>query len=181
MRQAKRIIIEGMDGAGKTTLVDSLMMHVPNLEVIRNDLGPKQNLNVWWPAQLDRQEGEVIPLHDRFFYSELVYGPIIRGHITAEPTLVQNVLWFLRSTALLIYCRPHRDVLREGSEVRTQMEGVPSNFFKLLALYDQLMEVEKNLYGPRFIHYVWDREDEYKNIELLVRDYLANPTGENRG
>jgi len=163
-----------MDGAGKTHLAELLMMHIPNLEYIRNDSGPGKDFNLWWPAQLDRPEGPYVPLHDRFFYSELVYGPILRGHITAEPNLVQNVLWFLRGTALLIYCRPRSEYLREGVKVQEQMEGVEDKFQPLLELYDELMAAEKNWYGDRFIHYVWHRENEYKNTEQAVLNYLEN-------
>lgn len=173
-RQLKRIIIEGMDGSGKTHLIDYLMMHVPNLEVIVNEKGPEQDFNHWWPDQLDRPVDILVPLHDRFFYSELVYGPLLRGHINAQPVLVQNGLWFLRSTALLIYCRPDSEKLREGVQVEQQMEGVTDKFNELLKLYDELMDAEKRWYGPRFIHYVWHRENEFNRVEQLVKEYLAH-------
>lgn len=176
-RQAKRIIIEGMDGAGKTVLVDHLLSCFPDLELVVNKEGPNRDFNTWWPEEFDRQTSQPIPLHDRFFYSELVYGPAIRGHITAESQLVNNGLWFLRSTALLVYARPHTDQLREGIKQKEQMEGVNDRFIQLLEAYDQLMEVEKGWYGPRFVHYVWHRDSEFQRVEGIIQGYL---TGEIR-
>lgn len=155
-RQVTRIIVEGMDGSGKTTLINSLMKDFPQLELVRNQHGPEQKFETWWPEQLDREESDRIPIHDRFFYSELVYGPILRGRINADPNLINNVLWFLRSSALLIYARPSVDNLRKGIKKEKQMEGVEDRFTDLIELYDQVMSSELNWYGNRFIHYSWD-------------------------
>jgi len=173
-RQIKRIIVEGLDGAGKTVLVQRLKVELGSkVDVIVNQKQSEQDFNVWWPEQLERSDKEPVPLHDRFFYSELVYGPLIRGHISAEPILVQNMLWFLRSSAMLIYARPHSDRLLAGSKVNHQMEGVHDKFLELLNLYDELMETEKQWYKDRFIHFVWHREGEFENVVKLVRGYLS--------
>jgi len=169
-RQELRIIVEGMDGSGKTTLITKLMEQFPQLELIRNDQGPEQSFETWWPQNLEREQSDRIPIHDRFFYSELVYGPVLRGHINADSNLVNNVLWFLRMSALLIYARPTTDQLRKGIKVQKQMEGVEDRFTELLGLYDQLMSAELNWYGARFIHYKWDM-DEFPLLET-VSGYL---------
>jgi len=173
-RQIKRIIIEGMDGAGKTTLANHILSDVgPNLELVVNKEGPERNFNLWWPEEFDRWSNKPVPLHDRFFYSELVYGPVLRGRITADSQLVANGMWFLRSSALLIYARPHTNRLRESIKDKEQMEGVHDRFIQLLEAYDQLMEVEKGWYGNRFVHYVWHRDDELQRVERIARRYLA--------
>lgn len=176
-RRSKRIIVEGMDGSGKTVLINHLLFNFPKLEPIVNTLNDKQNFDEWWPQVLDEEEDETIPIHDRFFYSELVYGPILRGHINATPALVQNALWYLRSSALLIYARPHTDMLRAGIKTNQQMEGVTDKFMELLGLYDQLMEAEKAWYTNRFIHYVWHRDNELGRVRELIRGYLAGELG----
>jgi len=146
------------------------MRGFPQLELIRNELGPEQDFSVWWPQQMDREESDIIPIHDRFFYSELVYGPVLRGRITAEPPLINNILWFLRTSALLIYVRPTTDELRLGIKTKDQMEGVEDRFIQLVELYDEVMSSEMNWYGKRFIHYKWNSNI----LELfeIVRGYL---------
>ena len=166
-RQELRIIVEGMDGSGKTTLITKLMEGFPQLQLVRNELGPEQSFDYWWGLQLDREMSSTVPIHDRFFYSELVYGPILRGHINAHPNMVTNALWFLRMSALLIYARPTTDQLREGIKIEKQMEGVQDRFEDLLGLYDQVMSAEMPWYGKRFIHYRWDL-DEYALLETVA-------------
>lgn len=171
-RQVHRIIVEGMDGSGKTTLVKNLNATFPNLEIIVNEKHGKQDFNTWWPKVLEQEQKGFTPLHDRFFYSELIYGPIIRGRINAESILISNVMWFLRAGSLLIYARPDSDRLRESSQANPQMEGVHDKFNELLELYDQLMAQEKEWFKNRFIHYVWHRPSEFEHVTELVRAYL---------
>ena len=172
VRQDYRIIVEGMDGGGKTTLIERLQEKFHNLEYIRNPKGPDQDFDVWWPEQLDRGKSPIVPIHDRFFYSEIVYGPTLRGHITANDNLVQNSLWFLRSHAFLIYARPHSDTLREGFKNRKQMEGVEEQFTKLLEAYDTLMALEASWYKDRFLRYDWVNPGSFHEVENTVERYM---------
>ncbi len=173
-RQVKRIIVEGVDGSGKTTLIGYLRDQFHNLELIRNDLGPKQDFIVWWPEQLEREKSAVVPIHDRFFYSELVYGPVLRGKLAVPWEMVTNISWFLRASAFLIYARPPIDSIRKASKVNEQMEGVHDNLLKLLELYDQLMLAEMAWYQSRFICWDWTKGNP-KEVEAAVERYLEEP------
>lgn len=167
-------MIEGMDGAGKSYLIDHLQQQFPGrFDLIVNELGPNQNFNEWWPKQLEREYSPIVPLHDRFFYSELVYGPILRGYIDALPGVISNVLWFLRTTALLIYVRPAAAIIRERIFANPQMDGVHDHFQQLLELYDHTMMGERSWYGPRFVHYTADSYDELARVTAIVREYLG--------
>jgi len=169
-RQPHRIVVEGMDGAGKTTLIEQLSNDFPQFQVITRPQG--RSFNDWWPEELDRLAGEPIPIYDRFFYSELVYGPILRHKIDADTVILNEVAWFLRSTALLIYCRPHSDTIRKMVLHRPQMDGVIENFDKLLDGYDAVMAAESPRYGNRFHQYDWHGRDAYDEIRWRVKDYL---------
>lgn len=171
-RQPYRIIVEGMDGTGKTTLINHLVTDFPHLQIVTRPQG--REFNDWWPEEMDRQAGEPIPIYDRFFYSELVYGPIIRKRIAAEPVLLNNMVWFLRSVALLIYARPYSDGIRKAVLRSPQMEGVVTHFDALLNRYDEIMSVEKNWYGPRFRQYDWHGRDAYDDIKSVVRSYIGD-------
>jgi thymidylate kinase len=170
VRQSHRIIVEGMDGSGKTTLICDLKLRFPELQVVTRP--PGVPFNYWWPQELDRTPSEPVPLHDRFFYSELVYGPVLRGRIEPRMELINNMIWFLRSTALLIYARPHSAVLRTAAERNLQMDGVMENFMPLLEAYDRLMAEEMTWYDKRFHRYDWNSNNGYDNVVMAVEDYL---------
>ena len=172
MRQDYRIIVEGPDGGGKTNLIEWLQGRFHNFEVIRNELGPEQDFDTWWPEQLDREKSQIIPVHDRFFYSELIYGPLIRGHLKPPEVLVNNVLWFLRSHSLLIYCRPHSETLEAGRKQLPQMEGVELHYENLLEGYDILMAQKLGWYKDRFIRHDWVNPQSLKDVEKLVERYM---------
>lgn len=173
VQQLARIIVEGVDGAGKSTLISTLVDRIGNMEEVRNEQGPDRDLESWWREELDRPASVVTPIHDRFFYSELVYGPILRGHIKVSPHLVESMLWFLRSSALLIYARPSDEKLFEKVSNNDQMEGVIDNFQRLTEEYDILMQSEKSWYGSKFIQYAWHKDGEIDRVENVVRSYLA--------
>lgn len=171
-RQRHRIVVEGMDGSGKSTLIDQLVLDFPQLEIVRNADGPNRDFNAWWPAELDRAPSDRVPIHDRFFWSELVYGPVLRGQLAVGDNLLQNVTWFLRQYALLIYARPHSNILRQSFQVNQQMEGVEEKWQQLLELYDNLMSVEYQWMTDRFIRYDWANMDSYPEVRQRVTDYL---------
>lgn len=173
-RQPHRVIVEGMDGSGKSTMIEELARQYPQLEVITR---PSQvSFNEWWPREMDRSILRPIPIYDRFFYSELIYGPILRGTINANLELVNNVAWFMRATALLIYVRPHSDAIREGVYRSPQMTGVIDHFQELLGAYDQLMLVEKAWYGDRFYHYDRAADGAEQAVLSAVGSYLSSGT-----
>lgn len=171
MRQDLRIIVEGMDGAGKTTLVNKLIGALPEhkLELVRNPHDDKQDFVQWWPEIVDRPKSDIIPIHDRFFFSEIVYGPILRGHINAPEGLVTNIALFLRATSLLIFSRPRSSIILDAIEADDHIPGVFEKKRELVELYDNVMAVEKEWFGDRFLHYDWNN---YEDIEYLVMKYL---------
>lgn len=177
-RQKYRIIVEGMDGSGKTTLIRQLMGLRIDLGIVRNDLEDKMDFNKWWPKVVDAENNKAItPIHDRFYYSELVYGPVIRGRLSPELQLIANMAWFLRSNSFLIYSRPHTDQIRESLQKSKHMEGVTEKFDELVKLYDEIMDVEKQWYGERFFHYVWTREGELERLDRTLRRYTSGDLG----
>lgn len=152
----KRIIVEGMDSTGKTTLINELVSRYHNLEVIVNEKGPDQNFNYWLPAILwDREPTSLTPIHDRFFYSELVYGKVLRGRTNIVHVLRDAILTELREKALLVYARPPIEVIRRTLSNNQQMDGVHDHWEDLLVEYDRLMEMEREYYRDRYLVHDW--------------------------
>ncbi|GIF45230.1 hypothetical protein [Actinoplanes xinjiangensis] len=87
------IVFEGCDGAGKTTLAGATAQHT-NADLIHSALTPPStDLVTTYNCLLDRT-GRLV--FDRCFLSELVYGPLYRGHtrLTYQhmDTLVRRVV-----------------------------------------------------------------------------------------
>lgn len=152
-RRHKRIIVEGMDGSGKSTLISQLANEFPRLEIVLRPEGKK--LREWWYEELNRSEDSPVPLHDRFFYSELVYGPIVRHTLAVDQAVVNQVIDYLHKNAMLIYVRPLRAVIQSKVLLAPQMAGVIDHFDSLLETYDAIMTGERTYYGRRFHHYDW--------------------------
>ena len=153
-----RILIEGMDGSGKSTLLKQLEDYLgDNAKFIpgynRID-GPKSGMPTWWMEQLAHNPVDKMVVHDRFFYSELVYGPILRNQ-TIGRSEHKYVLEFLRNYAFLIYCRPPLETIIEGFKIHPQPEVIATRFHDLLLAYDKLMLSEAPSYGGRFVRYDW--------------------------
>lgn len=91
------IIVEGPDNSGKTTLVDFICRMFPGLTRTKSP-GPVVDYD-WWMRQLT-QPPEVLStsIFDRFYFSELVYGPICRNKIRLTP-LQREVVESLLVTA----------------------------------------------------------------------------------
>lgn len=176
IRPYTRIVIEGMDGSGKTTLVNQLMEHfgdtahlVPGYNRYPN---PKPPMDRWWMEQLGSHPLGKIIVHDRFFYPEFVYGPILRGRIQAEDSTVEYVQKFLREHAFLIYCRPPVEVLKEGIDVEPQMEGVKNMFNDLLSAYDRMIIDEAPHYDGRFVKYDWSDDQAMAKLFMRLTGYI---------
>lgn len=171
-----RIVIEGMDGSGKTTLVKELTDFLGDngdfVPGYNRQPEPKSEMDQWWMEQLARHPVGKVVVHDRFFYPELIYGPILRGYVKGSSSTLNYVREFLRAYALLIYCRPPTEVLKKGVEVEFQMEGVKNMFNDLLIAYDKLMIEEAPSYNGRFLIYDWSKKNAFNNLAQVVSGYM---------
>lgn len=144
------IIVEGMDGTGKTTLVQQL---AHRLEVqprkFVGSLGPGDDYR---SALVSRTRSEITELesaaaggrpvkrlYDRFpLISEAVYGPVLRGRNCFGGLYYPLRRRLLALKAMIIYCRPSKEVIRANIQQAPQMSGVLEHFGELLDAYDKL-------------------------------------------
>ena len=168
----KRIIVEGVDGSGKTTLIDKLRSEFHFLTVVVNEKQADQDFENWWPKILETDHGDRVPIHDRFYYSELVYGPIIRGNSLGSPALHVRVRNQLRREAFLIYARPSLDAIIKGAEVNPQMDGVKVYLEELTNSYDAIMRAQQHYYDGRFYQYDWRYKSDYPALVDKLERYL---------
>lgn len=122
------IIVEGPDGSGKTTLIDRLGFQRKHLKALRAGVGSEGSGN--WGAGRPAIEAYANQLltepsttaFDRFYLSETIYGPILRGQSairSTEVTVLQRLITALHVTEVI--CKPafitsFSNVCREGRE-----------------------------------------------------------------
>lgn len=101
------IILEGCDGAGKTTLADQLAD-----EMVRRGMAPKRYSRgplkdhplIEYERALDwyrPNENEHV-ICDRWHLGELVYGPLLRGESKLDPAMHRHIELFLQARGALI-------------------------------------------------------------------------------
>lgn len=76
------IIVEGPDGAGKTTLINKLLATYKDSKVFKfsNPKNPnEEQLSMYANALVAAAKECETVIFDRSWFSELVYGPIVRG------------------------------------------------------------------------------------------------------
>lgn len=105
------IVVEGPDGAGKSTLCKALGKHF-DLEVVspqKNGRMPEVPVRnrVYRALGKAVQGRHPAKIYDRFYWSELVYGGILRGEVAFtffEQKYVEDVLWVMQVPHIL--CMP---------------------------------------------------------------------------
>lgn len=186
------IIVEGMDGTGKTTLAQQLAhrLKVKPRKFV-GSLGPSDDYRL---ALVNRTISEITELeidsaleiasarrrsvkrlYDRFpLISEAIYGPTLRGRncFGVQYYSVRRRLLALKT--VIIYCRPHRDVIRSNVQQAPQMPGVLEHFDELLDAYDQLfIELTDSPMNSYITVFDYTR-DEVRELIYKIRRFYNN-------
>lgn len=153
------IVFEGMDNTGKTTAIEK--MHTLFGFPIVKSLGKatKEEHEEWLINLVQRHNDTGHILVDRLpIISEYVYGPILRGENVLKD-VQRRWLDELKPDMILVYCRPHRDLILGSLADRDQMAGVVDHGAALLQSYDDFM----------------DRVRRLDEIPLIVYNYRVDP------
>lgn len=173
-------IVEGPDGAGKTTLIrrmqEELKFEVrPRACTSDNGVDPR-TLREWVEHDLSR------PVHDRGFYdrhpliSEPIYGPIIRGHMADG---FSDWVWMARTLAtfnarepVIVFCLPPKELVLEN--VRDTHEATTDHLTGVLAHTEAIYEMYCFRAAQQAQHgdvLVWDYSSELANQDF--KDLLS--------
>jgi len=154
------IVVEGVDGAGKTTLIQNFRQQAKQLCWLFARSGPPRgSVDLYMTIQiLARGSQYEIPLiADRHpLISEPIYGPITRGKSYIEEAYSRDrALDAIANTASrIIYCKPDLEVAQKASRRERQMDGVHEHYWALYQAYDQSMESLRRL-GVKVVDYDW--------------------------
>lgn len=171
----KRVILEGPDGAGKTQLGKVLSNRFPQLELIPGFKHQTQEdvYESWVFQQILYDPVGKVPLHDRFYYSEIIYGMALRGQVDLMPAAQHRIERWLRENAFLIFCTLPLPDLQSSAARTLQMEGVIENLPIIHEQYERLMMEEYRHYGPRrFQHYDFNQPNEEDSLMMKLGAYL---------
>lgn len=169
------IIVEGPDGAGKSTLINHLYTTF-KLDVIHTP-GPMPDLYLWLLEQgLERTRNEKPPkIYDRFFISETIYGPILRDQVGYPPFFTDFFLRYVLQPIhpLVILCLPTLAIVKDSVMNQPQMAGVIDNIDAIYNAYLDALPLWKRIFGDDFITYDWTLPAGPQDVDTMVRDLVT--------
>lgn len=139
------IVVEGPDGAGKTTLVKDIM---ETFEIGIGRRGTEDRSKLYTVTRADTYRAVAEDIHlehgcqvwDRLFYSEMIYAPLgmppRKPKFTFQDQLVIGHL--LRGAAVTVVCYPPLNVVVSNVVGTDQMSGVHENIEKIWEAYGKL-------------------------------------------
>jgi hypothetical protein len=145
------IVVEGPDGAGKTTLIEVLvdLLQLPVADrVVGKDTQAMVNLKAWTEANVDKGFQKVI--YDRHrLISEPIYGPILRDE--PQDGFV-NLVWmtemmrkFYAAKPVLIYCLPPIETVFDNVfyDVENDNSAVEGRIARIYSAYVARAAIDK--------------------------------------
>lgn len=133
------IILEGIDGAGKTTLAQHIL-EASQIETTILHRGPLQGTvedELIYPLQ--RVTADELLISDRWHLGELIYGPIYRGKSVVEGfynDLIDQLLFDMNAVKVVL--SPPLDVIKARLEARGEDYLQPEHVDQVHALYEEL-------------------------------------------
>lgn len=175
------IIVEGPDGAGKTTLVNRLRKDFPELtEGERGTSNRKLLYTVTVPDTYTALRYAVNPydhprIWDRLFYSEFVYAPMggrePRFNL-AQTKFIREMIEAMRVP--VIVCLPPLPDVKKNVLVEDQMDGVVDKISLIYTSYTRMLR--DGWFGPAVIVYDYTRQnvnEQYNQMSEKIDDYLV--------
>ncbi len=139
------LIIEGIDGVGKTTLVEYLQSYGMKKYHFDYDSKSMDLLSKYMKVLSSDDTGLVL---DRSFISEMVYGPVIRNKCKLSIEDYTKLLIAYKNTgAKIIYLTaPKEDLLKRRNDEQSDYEIITNYYEELNKKYDEIMK-----YSSKFI------------------------------
>lgn len=148
-----RIVIEGPDGSGKSTLIERFLERYPLLRLMdrpcSSDNGPIEGLKEWVDRDIHQADTTELLGHSRLYdrhplVSELIYSPALGRQLALGfedyAWLVQALHDFSFMNYMVVYCLPGREVVIENvlathTQDTDHVNGVRDNIGRIYDLY----------------------------------------------
>jgi hypothetical protein len=179
------IIVEGPDGAGKTSLIDRLKaeLHLPVHErsansdssaTMNTESTRGANLAMWAYKDVTTMDDQVMAIYDRHcLISEFVYGPIVRGYL--DPNMLAPPVHFLiremAKRCLVIFCRPpDKNVIENTNHDVESGQVVGDHHTRIAYGYDAL----KMFWPGENMRFDYTAPYDYDSVLSACRLHIAN-------
>lgn len=135
------IIIEGPDGAGKTTLANKLQKQTGYMLLHRSQPKSEEEKAKMMAEYMDVLKSGKNCIMDRCWYSEMVYGPVMRdAAVISYPQMYALERQLARAGGLVIHCTGSLQTLWKRCLTRGEDYIVDKDTFtKIYNGYDELM------------------------------------------
>lgn len=162
------IIIEGLDGVGKTTLVDFFVkmgmkkFHF-NYDAYNIDLFTKY-------MRLLNEETSILVL-DRSFISEMVYGPVLRNNckLTIEQYTELLKAYKEKETTIIYLTAPKEVLLERRSNDLNDYEIINKYYDSLNDRYNEIMNFSSNYLNVlNYDSFAMNKEEIQYNAKRLI-------------
>lgn len=145
-----RLIIEGVDGTGKSTLAKRFVEL--DYKLIHCRYRPhRSGIMGYYRDLLSSNRGKVV--FDRSFISEAVYGPVLRGSSRIKEADFISLCeeYFRENDSMVIYVVEELDTIRRrlSPDVDGEHSAVLRNLPQLFRAYDEAMRIISKI-GPVF-------------------------------
>lgn len=162
------LIVEGIDGVGKTTLVDFVVSKGMKKQYFDYDA---KNMDLYTKYINILRSSELNKVLDRSFISEMVYGPVLRGNSKLMLEQYKNLLLeYKKCGTTIIYLTASKETLLQRRKNDIMDFEIIKNY------YEQLNEQYENImnYSSNYIDIVkidtstTDRDGVQKQVERLL-------------
>lgn len=177
------LVVEGPDGAGKTTLIKTLLQHSDRqvqARAVTSEQGPVMDLVKWTEYHVGMTDQYFHTprnrrLYDRFtLISEPIYGPLTRGRLADG---FDNGEWlaiawahFLRANPVMLFCLPPLEDVKRNIAHLPQMAGVQENIETIYWQYHNTVAVLRGA-GLRVFTYDYNTSNDIGWIIDLAKEY----------
>lgn len=137
------VILEGIDGAGKSTLAKKIADLIPrHFDTVLTHRGvPKHGPELEYMHQLEWLRNNHFMVADRYHVGDLIYGPIYRNESLTKDywfAAIEDKLNQLNATKIILL--PPLDVVRQRLEARGEDYLQPEHVHKVWHFYNDFAD-----------------------------------------
>lgn len=167
------VVVEGPDGAGKSTLIDNLRLSCEKHYVTLRRSGPPKDLEeikciVSWIERFHPSYPTPLIMDRHPFISEAIYGNLLRGQSLMQDYYQMHDIdmHFRGHINRIIYCRPPSGIIHKKLHENPQLKGVVERIDEIIRMYDSTMRYINHA-GCPVVEYDWSAGHEPSYLEAL--------------